>query len=115
MKVARYLIMMTLMCLANTVGYASIANMYFGNADAGTHDGSNCANQKVYTQYSVAGNWGPSAGLIGAGTTIHVCGTITLPLNVGVAFAAQGSGTAQTPITHIWEPGAVITGPAFGS
>lgn len=90
------------------------ANVYLAQADAGAHDGSNCANAHVYSWFNSAGNWGTGGTQIGPGTTVHLCGTFTGTAN-STELTFQGSGTAGNPITLLFEPGAVLTAPYWAT
>jgi len=97
----------TLLCLFFTVS-ARAEDLYIGQSSAGGDTGVNCANQKSVTWFNTAGSWGSGGGLISAGDTVHLCGTITTSLNV------QDSGAAGLPITILFEPGAKISKTACG-
>lgn len=58
--------------------------------------------------FNSVGNWGSGAGQIGAGTAVHLCGTISTTL------ATQGSGSSGNPITIIFESGAELSKAAWG-
>src|SRR5437867_2711294 len=64
------------------------ANIYIAQVATGLDDGSSCANAHAVTFFNTAGNWGVGASQIGAGTTVHLCGTITTQL------IAQGNGAS---------------------
>jgi hypothetical protein len=62
--------------------------------------------------FNNSANWGSSGTQIGAGTTVHLCGTFTGGTNATM-FTAHGSGTSGNPITILFESGANLTSPAW--
>ena len=97
-----------------TPAYAAASNIYVAQSATGSADGSGCANAYAYTFFNDSSNWGSGASQIGPGTTVHICGTITAPQSTTATILTfQGSGTSGNPITLKFEPGAVITSPAF--
>lgn len=94
---------------------AVASDIYVGPAASGAANGADCADAYPYTWFSSSGNWGTAAGKIGPGTTVHVCaGTYSIAAN-GTAFSFQGSGTTSSPITLLFESGAVLQSPYFSS
>ena len=86
---------------------AALANvMYVAQNASGTTDGSSCANAYAEKFVNTPTNWGSGAKQIGPGTTVHLCGVITTPLNI------YGSGASGNVITILWEPGARISVPS---
>jgi hypothetical protein len=79
---------------------AASSDVYISQSGGGTGDGSSCANAKPVSFFNSGSNWG---GTIGAGTTVHLCGTITTGLT------AQGNGSSGNPITIQWESGASVS------
>lgn len=72
---------------------ASAADVYFGEASAGSNNGTDCGNR-----YAVgSANWTSSQS---PGNTLHFCGTITTELTV------DASGSAGNLITFKFESGA---------
>ncbi len=88
------------------------SNIYLASAAAGSGDGSSCANAKAYTFFNTVGNWGTGTGLIGPGTTVHLCGTITVGAGTN-ALDFKGSGSSGSPVTLKFETGASIQSPYF--
>ena len=84
----------------------SAEDLYVAQVDSGAADGSSCANSHSASWFNTSGNWGAGAGKIGAGDTVHLCGTITTTLTV------QASGSSGTPITILFESGAKLSQPA---
>ena len=91
-------------------GSASALNVYLAQNSAGTGDGSSCANAKVYSFFNTGSNWGSASTQIGPGTTVHVCGTITLGSGA-TGFTFQGSGASGNPVTLLFEPSAILQAP----
>ncbi len=82
-------------------------NIYIGQTDTGSATGADCSNTHSTTWFNTATNWGTTAGKIGPGTTVHLCGTLSSPLNI------QGSGMAGSPITIFFEPNAKMSAPVW--
>lgn len=89
-------------------------DVYLAQSDTGSASGASCANAKAYTYFNSAGNWSatPTGVQIGPGTTVHVCGTITISGGAS-ALVVQGDGAAGNPVIVRWEPGAVLQSPYF--
>ncbi|MGB9488470.1 MAG: choice-of-anchor Q domain-containing protein [Terriglobia bacterium] len=99
------------------LGYAmpaagSAANIYIAQSAVGAADGADCNDAYAYTFFNTASNWGSGSTQIGPGTTVHLCGTITVPLN-NSGLIVQGSGTSSSPITIKFETGAILQSAAF--
>ena len=98
------------------MAYPAFANdIYIAQAATGAGNGSSCANALAYTYFNVGGNWTsgtPSGAQIGPGSTVHVCGTITVSANTN-ALTFQGSGTSTSPVTLYFESGAVLASPEW--
>jgi hypothetical protein len=73
-------------------------DIYYAQSAAGAATGANCSNAKALSAVS----WGTGAGTIGAGDTLHLCGTITSSLTVG----ASGTDTTTNAITIKFEDNA---------
>jgi hypothetical protein len=82
---------------------ASASAVYIGQSNAGTADGSSCANQLAASFFNSGSNWGNGASQIGPGTTVNLCGTIT------TALVAQGSGSSSATVTIQWQQGASLS------
>ncbi len=65
--------------LALCTGVAKANDIYIAQSAAGSANGSNCANAYAATFFNTAANWGSGANKIGPGTTVHLCGTISVP------------------------------------
>jgi hypothetical protein len=82
---------------------------YFAQTAQGANNGADCADAFAYNDgthgWNVAGNWV-------AGNTLHTCATVTIPTNT-TGMVAAGSGTSSSPITVLFEPGAVLQSARF--
>jgi len=94
MKVIRLLVM-GLVLLAGSLGVAQ-SDIYFAQSAQGNNNGADCNDAIAMSSLAWA-----------AGNTYHVCGTISSGLTVGA------SGTSGSPITVLFEAGAMISMPAL--
>ena len=99
----------------STASGASASNIYIAQNASGSANGSSCANAYPYTFFNTSGNWGQGGSQIGPGTTVHLCGTITAPANACNYLSFQGSGSSGSPVTLLFEPGAMLTAPTWGA
>ncbi len=95
-----------------SVHAAAAANIYVAQNAAGAGNGSSCANAAAYAFFNDPSNWGSGTNQIGPGTTVHVCGIISVPANTE-AFIFQGSGASGNPITLYFESGAALMSPEW--
>jgi hypothetical protein len=90
-------------------------DIYLAQTQQGTGSGANAANAKAIGFFNIASNWSSPtkvASKIGPGDVVHLTGTITTALifqKGGTAPSGPGTG----PITLFFEPGAVMTSPAW--
>ncbi len=84
-------------------------DIYIAQNASGTSNGSSCANSYPYTFFNTSSNWGSGSTQISPGTTVHLCGV----LSGKIVF--QGSGTAGNPITVLFEAGAKMSAPSWGT
>lgn len=89
---------------------ASATNVYIAQSAAGAASGTDCADAYAVTFFNTAANWGSGAAQIGPGTTVHLCGTFTGTAGANM-LTVQGSGTSGSPVTVLFESGAVMTAP----
>ena len=66
-----------LVALTLTCGVTRANDVYIAQSAAGTANGADCADAKAASFFNTISNWGTGAGQIGAGTTVHLCGTNT--------------------------------------
>lgn len=89
--------------LAASVVRGSGHDVYIAQNSAGAASGADCADAYPVSFFNTGTNWGGASSQISAGTTVHLCGTISTPLT------AQGSGASGSPITILFEAGANMT------
>jgi hypothetical protein len=109
------LVIAFLMFRATVVPPGGTQDIYIAQTAAGGDTGADCADALAYTFFNSSSNWASSftAGKISPGTTVHYCGTITgtNTSNVNI-FTTQGNGTSGSPITILFESGAIVQSPA---
>ena len=82
------------------------SDVYIAQSAAGSGNGADCADARAVSYLNSTGNWT-------AGTTFHLCGTFNFPAGAN-GITVSGSGTASSPISIVFEAGAVLQSPAFG-
>lgn len=93
------------MCVAGllltmtSLAYGS--DIYFASSAAGSANGSACADAYAVSGINTASYWV-------AGNNIHLCGTITGAAN-STLITPPGNGSSGSPITIVFESGAVLT------
>jgi parallel beta-helix repeat protein len=97
-----------------TIG-SSASDIYIAQNAAGAKNGTDCNDAYAVSFFNSASNWGTAAGQIGPGTTVHLCGTFTAPAGASGYLSFQGSGTTGNQITLLFESGAVLTAPYWGT
>ena len=85
----------------------SASDIYVAQTAQGADTGSDVANTHSVDWLSAAANWGTGASQVGAGTTVHLCGTFTNTVTL------QGSGTLISPITVFFESGSKFSVPTW--
>ena len=93
---------------------ASSANVYIAQSVGGSGNGSSCANALAYGFFNTASNWGSGASQIGPGTTVHICGTIAGSTGTN-GLTTQGDGASGSPVTILFESGASMQAPSWGT
>jgi len=88
-------------------GSTPATGFYLAQTAAGAGTGADCADAMAVSYFNSSSNW--VGGKIQAGTTVHLCGTVTS------ALTYQGSGTSTNPITLLFESGAVMTSAAWNT
>lgn len=97
-------VLLFLVCCSN----ASAADIYFAQASAGSNNGTNCANAFSVGRFNTAdSNWT-------SGNILHLCGTWTGTTSTNL-LTTQGAGTSGHPITILFESGAILNAPAWGT
>lgn len=100
--VALFLSMST--CKANDI--------YIAQAAVGANNGADCADAYAVSYFNSSSNWG--TGKIAPGTTVHLCGTFNAPAGASGYLSFHGSGANGSPITLLFESGAVLAAPYWG-
>ncbi|HEX3660839.1 MAG TPA: right-handed parallel beta-helix repeat-containing protein [Acidobacteriaceae bacterium] len=101
--------------LLASASVAKANDIYIAQSAVGSANGTSCANAYAYSYFNTGGNWTagtPTGEKIGPGSTVHVCGTITVGANTE-ALVFQGSGTSSAPVTLYFESGAVLSSPEW--
>jgi hypothetical protein len=93
----------------------SASDIYIAQTSQGLGTGTNASNSFPVSFFNASANWSSPikiGGKIGPGDTVHLVGTITSALMFqkgGTPKAGAGTG----PITLLFEPGAIMTSPAW--
>lgn len=111
-RLVSVLVFLSFMLCAVPAG-ASLANVYIAATAQGGDTGVDCTNAHSATWFNTSGNWGSGAGQIGAGTTVHLCGTFTGG-TAATLLKFQGSGSVGNPVTLYFETGAIVEGSYCG-
>lgn len=82
-------------------------NIYVSQTTSGGDTGSDCSNAHSLAWVNSIANWGSGGSQVGAGDTVHLCGTFTSSLIL------PGSGTAGNYVTIYFESGANFTSPCW--
>jgi len=92
-------------------------DIYIAQSATGAANGADCADALAVTYFNTSGNWTsgiPAGTQIGPGTTVHLCGTFTGTAGQTL-LTFQGSGASGNPVTLLFESGANLTAPYWGS
>lgn len=98
-----------------SVAWSQAANVYVtpnGTATGSCPAGTSTAPNFTPAQFNTATNWGTGSGKIGPGTTVNLCGTFTFAAGTS-GLTVHGSGTSGSPITILFQSGAVLQSPYF--
>ena len=107
-------LMIAVMYVFLAAGCCSAKDIYVAQDATGAETGADCADAHPVSWFNTASNWGSTAGRIGAGTTVHLCGIFTAPGGTSGYLKFHGSGASANPITLHFENGAVLTAPYWG-
>jgi hypothetical protein len=94
--------------------FASANDIYIAQNAQGANSGADCADAHAASWFNSSANWGSSAGQIGPGTTVHLCGTFTGSAG-STMLTPLGSGSAGASITILFESGANLTAPYWST
>lgn len=95
-------LLLAIIFVSMTAAFSSASDIYVAQNATGANTGADCADAHSAAWFNSSANWGSSAGLIGPGTTVHLCGIITSELSF------QGSGSSGSVIELLFETGASI-------
>ena len=102
---------MKIIILFYLCGALQAADIYYAQTSAGGNTGANCANAFALLDgtngINRAAVWLP-------GNTLHVCGAITSGPGTGV-IASQADGSNGNPVTLLFETGANLKAPYWGT
>jgi hypothetical protein len=94
----------------------SLANdIYIAQNATGGNTGADCADAYALTWFNNSANWGSGSNKIGPGTTVHLCGTFNAPAGASGYLTFQGGGNSGNAVTLLFESGAVLTAPYWGT
>jgi hypothetical protein len=96
----------------SALGFSSATDVYI--TPNGTSQGACTTSPQTLAWFNNSSSWGSGSNQIGPGTTVHLCGTFTFSSGA-TGLTAQGSGSAGSPITILFESGATLQAPDFGS
>ncbi len=108
-------LILALMFVILAAGFSTASDIYIAQNAAGANTGADCSDAHAAAWFNSSSNWGSNSGLIGPGTTVHLCGTFTAPAGSSGYLTFHGSGTSGKPITLLFESGAVLTAPYWGN
>jgi hypothetical protein len=94
-----------------TAAFSTASDIYIAQNAAGGNTGADCADAHAASWFNSSSNWGSNASLIGPGTTVHLCGIFNAPAGASNYLTFQAAGTSGSPITLLFEDGAVLTAP----
>jgi hypothetical protein len=95
-------LLFTSLLLFVTVALSSASDIYIAQNAAGGNNGADCADAYAKSYLDTGGNWK-------AGNTYHLCGTFTAPAGTSGYINVGASGKNGSPITLLFENGAVLT------
>lgn len=106
------LLMVAVTVLIGALSYAPVcaaatSNIYISQNGGG--GGTSCSDTLAASWFNNSANWGNGSNQIGPGGTVHLCGIISSSLTI------QGSGSTVSPVTILFESGAMMSAPNWGS
>ena len=109
-----------LVLFSSSIGFG--ADFYITQNTSGGDTGADCADAHSAAWFNTGSNWhNPKTdGKVGPGDTVHLCGTFTFPANGNPNNAADllvipGYGSVGSPITILFETGAIVQAPALST
>src|SRR5690348_11566122 len=87
-------------------------DIYIAERAMRSDTGVDCATAHSAAWFNDPNNWISGTDSISPGDIVHLCGTFRGALN-STMLTIQGSGSADNPITILFEPGAVLSAPAW--
>ena len=110
--VKRSLVAIIFTCLiATSSAFGSASNIYI--TQNGSPSGSCTSNVQTPAFFNNSSNWGNGSSQIGPGTTVLLCGALTVSSG-GAGLTVLGSGTSSNPITILFDSGASLQAPYIG-
>lgn len=99
----RLVILVSLLILLPNLSFGE--EVFIAESQLGGNSGIDCSNAHSAAWFNTSGNWAnpKQAGSIGPGDTVHLCGSIATALKV------QASGSADLPITILFETDAKLS------
>jgi hypothetical protein len=93
---------------------AQANDIYLSQNGSGAANGGGCGDARAASWFNSGSSWGSGGTQIGAGTIVHLCGTITGNAGAtGLTF--QGGGVSGQPIVLLFEPGARLSSPQWSA
>ncbi len=111
MRTTRHLIVSAFSLFLSVQAFASAATVSI--TQSGSAVGNCTTNVQTLAFFNTASNWGSNSTQIGPGTTVLICGTITVAQG-SAGLTVLGSGTSTSPIVINFDGGAVLQSTAFG-
>ena len=108
-------LILAVMFVILAAGFSTATDIYIAQNAAGGNTGADCADAHAVAWFNSSSNWGSNTGLIGPGTTVHLCGTFTASAGSSGYLTFHGNGSSGSPITVHFEVGALMTAPYWGS
>lgn len=92
-------------------------DIYIAQSSAGSNNGADCANAYAISWFNTSSNWAnpKRIGKIGPGDTVHLCGTFTAFAGASGYLTFAAGGTSDSPITLLFQSGAILTAPFWGT
>lgn len=102
------------MVVLASISCCAAKEFYIAQNAAGANNGADCKDAYSAAWFNSASNWGSGTNQISPGTVVHLCGTFSAAAGACGYLSFQGSGSDGSPITLLFEKGAVLTAPYWG-